>query len=371
LASPSILNGRRKSLQDNFGRSGRDLRRTIEQCRADQFGKVFYGNRWMSLKALGWNGQWQEKFDACASAGLAPARVVGEHRTHYRVATESTELSAGTTGRMHNTVAMRSDLPGVGDFVAVNILDGNSQSTIEVVLPRTSALIRKASGTPDPQLLAANIDVVFIVTALGGDFNLARMTRYLALVQQSGAAPVVVVNKSDLENEVVGPAGRIEGVGPDVPVHLISAREPASIQILEQYFTGNRTVALIGSSGVGKSTLTNRLLGQDTQATQEVRDYDGRGRHTTTHRQLLVRSQGGAIVDTPGLRGLELWNTTDADEDGFDDIQRLALQCRFSNCQHKGEPSCAVRSAVERGEVEQARLAKFLQSVRGRGRSLR
>jgi ribosome biogenesis GTPase len=146
---------------------------------------------------------------------------------------------------------------------------------------------------------------------------------------------------------------------------LISARETASIQILEQYFTGNRTVALIGSSGVGKSTLTNRLLGRDAQATQEVRGYDGRGRHTTTHRQLLVRSQGGAIVDTPGLRGLELWNAADADVEGFEDIECLALQCRFSNCQHKTEPGCAVRSAVERGEVEQARLAKFIQSASG------
>ena len=317
----------------------------------------------MSLEALGWNGQWQQKFEARAGTGLAPARVVGEHRSHYRVATEATELSAGTTGRMRNTVAQRSDLPGVGDFVALHLTDGDSPSTIEVVLPRTSALIRKASGTPDPQLLAANVDVVFIVTALGGDFNLPRMKRYLALVEQSGAAPVIVVNKSDLKNDVVGSIGRIDGIATDVPVHAISAREPASIQILEQYFTGNRTVALIGSSGVGKSTLTNKLLGRDAQATQEVRGYDGRGRHTTTHRQLLVRSQGGAIVDTPGLRGLELWNTTDADVEGFNHIERLALQCRFSNCQHKTEPSCAVRSAVERGEVEQARLAEFIQSA--------
>ena len=263
-------------------------------------------------------------------------------------------------------MAQRSDLPGVGDFVAVNLTEGDGPSSIEVVLPRTSALIRKASGTPDPQLLAANVDVVFIVTALGGDFNLARMKRYLALVQQSGATSVIVVNKSDLENDVVGAAGQIEGIGPDVRVHVISARARESIQILEQYFTGNRTVALIGSSGVGKSTLTNQLLGRDAQATQEVRGYDGRGRHTTTHRQLLVRSQGGAIVDTPGLRGLELWNTTDADVKGFEDIERLALLCRFSNCQHRTEPDCAVRSAVERAEVDGVRFAEYLKSLNGR-----
>ncbi len=321
----------------------------------------------MSLEALGWNRQWREKFAARAATGLEPARVVGEHRSHYRVATEEAELSASTTGRLRNAVAQRSDLPGVGDFVAMNVSEGDSPSTIEVVLPRTSALLRKASGTSDPQLLAANVDVAFIVTALGGDFNLPRMKRYLALVQQSGAAAVIVVNKSDLENDVVGLTGQIEGIGPDVPVHVISARARESIHHLEQYFMGNRTVALLGSSGVGKSTLTNQLLGRDAQATQEVRGYDGRGRHTTTHRQLLVRMEGGAIVDMPGLRGLELWNTAEAHEQANDDIERLALQCRFRNCQHKTEPNCAVRSAVARGEVDGIRFAEYVKSASGRG----
>jgi len=263
----------------------------------------------MSLEALGWNGQWQAKFDALAITGLVPARVVGEHRSHYRVATEATEVSAGTTGRMRNTPArssraQRSDLPGVGDFVALNLAEGDGPSTIAVVLPRTSALIRKASGTTDPQLLAANIDVAFIVTAFGGDFNLLRTKRYLALVQQSGATPVIVVNKADLTNDVVGPAGQIEGIDPDIRVHVISAREPASIQVLEQYFKGNCTVALIGSSGVGKSTLTNRLLGRDAQATQDVRGYDGRGRHTTTHRtpSIAVSVQELSAQHRAGLR---------------------------------------------------------------------
>lgn len=318
----------------------------------------------MSLQALGWNDRWQQKLDACARPELVPARVVAEHRSHYRVATGAIELSAGVTGRMRNRVAQRSDLPGVGDFVAVTVSEGDGPSTIELVLPRTSALIRKASGMAEPQLLAANVDVVFIVTARGGDFNLARLQRYLALVQQSGAAPVIVVNKSDMENDVIGPDGRIEGIAPDVPVHAISARAADTFACLEQYFTGNRTVALVGSSGVGKSTLTNGLLGRDAQATQDVREYDGRGRHTTTHRQLLVRSQGGAIVDTPGLRGLELWNPTEAVVEGVEQIETLALQCRFNNCQHRTEPGCAVRAAVERGEVEQARLDAFLQSTR-------
>jgi ribosome biogenesis GTPase / thiamine phosphate phosphatase len=315
------------------------------------------------LEALGWNGQWREKFLALPASGFVPARVVGEHRSHYRVATETGELSVVMTGRLRNAVANRSELPGVGDFVAVNLSDGDGPSTIEAVLPRSSALIRKASGTPDPQLLAANVDVVFIVTALGGDFNLARMKRYLALVEQSGATPVIVVNKSDLENHVVGPTGEIEGIGPDVPVHTLSARVRADVDPLEHYFAGNRTVALFGSSGVGKSTLTNQLLGRDAQSTQEVRGYDGRGRHTTTHRQLFVRPLGGAIVDTPGLRGLELWNAEVATETGFDDIELLALQCRFSNCRHKSEPGCAIRSAVSRGVVDGDRFDEYIRSV--------
>lgn len=159
------------------------------------------------------------------------------------------------------------------------------------------------------------------------------------------------------QNDVVGPAGQIEGIGIDTPVHVISARAGESTHVLEQYFKVNRTVALIGSSGVGKSTLTNQLLGRDAQATQEVRGYDSRGRHTTTHRQLYVRMQGGAIVDTPGLRGLELWNT--ADVEAFSDIEQLALHCRFRNCQHRTEPDCAVRSAIARGEVDAVHFAAY------------
>ncbi|MBA2587934.1 MAG: ribosome small subunit-dependent GTPase A [Alphaproteobacteria bacterium] len=317
----------------------------------------------MSLKALGWDARWQEKFGAYRGDRLVPARVVAEHRSHYRIATEETEISAGTTGRLRNTSDQRTDLPGVGDFVAADLSERDSPATIEAVLPRTSALIRKASGKPEPQLLAANVDVVFIVTSMGGDFNLPRMKRYHALVRQSGAAPVVLVNKSDLENNVVELASEIEGLGHDMPVHVISARVRESVQVLEQYFAGYRTVALIGSSGVGKSTLTNQLLGRDAQATQEVRDYDGRGRHTTTSRQLLVRSQGGAIIDTPGLRGLETLDATEAHAGAFDDIEGLALQCRFRNCRHDTEPDCAVRAAVARGDLEVARLSGYIQQA--------
>jgi ribosome biogenesis GTPase / thiamine phosphate phosphatase len=314
----------------------------------------------MNLEVLGWNERRQREFSAYAAGGLLPGRVVGEHRSHYRVATEAAELTAAATGRIRKAAEQRSDLPGVGDFVAVRLAEGDGPATIEAVLPRTTVLVRKAAGEQRPQLLAANIDVVFIVTAADGDFNLARIERYLALVRESGADPVVVLNKSDLIHDVNGPTSQIAVMAPGVPVHIISARNLESIQGIERYFADNRTIVLIGSSGVGKSTLTNQLLGRAAQATQEVRGHDSRGRHTTTHRQLFTRPQGGALIDTPGLRGLELWNAPISVEAKFDDIEALAVQCRFRDCRHDREPGCAVRAAVERGDLDAERLAKAM-----------
>jgi ribosome biogenesis GTPase len=325
----------------------------------------------MSLEALGWNSQRQAEFEAYAAQGLMPCRVVGEHRSHFRVSTGTSELSAVITGRLRKSAAERSDLPGVGDFVAIRMAEGDGPAPIEAVLRRTSALIRKAAGERRPQLLAANIDVVFIVTALGGDFNLARMERYLALVSESGATPVVVVNKADLPGDVVRPNGQIDGIDPGVPIHAISARAQDGARDLERYFEGNRTVALIGSSGVGKSTLTNRLLGHDAQATQEVRAHDGRGQHTTTHRQLFTRVSGGTVIDSPGLRGLELWNPSTDSKSDFDDIEALASQCRFRDCRHDSEPGCAVRAAVDRGDLDADRFASYVKPGRDSLRTAR
>lgn len=313
----------------------------------------------MILDALGWNEQRRKDFGPYAGAGLLAGRVVSEHRTHYQVATEVMEISAAITGRFRNEARQRTDLPGVGDFVALRPNLENGPAIIEAVLPRTSALVRKAAGESRPQLLAANVDFIFIVMALNGDFNLERLQRYLTLARDSAAAPVIVANKADLPHDAMETTGQIAGAAPGVPMHVISARNRSGILDLERYFDGNSTVVLVGSSGAGKSTMTNELLGQELQATQDVRAHDSRGRHTTTHRQLFIRSKGGAIIDTPGMRGLEQWNPNNSNEPDFDDIDALATQCRFRDCRHDSEPACAVRAAISRGELDAERLASY------------
>jgi ribosome biogenesis GTPase / thiamine phosphate phosphatase len=312
----------------------------------------------MIMLALGWDDGWQASFHALDPYGFLPGRVVGEHRTHYQVKTDVSEFSAELTGRFRSAAAVRSDLPGVGDFVALRPSDGDGPAIIEAVLPRRTELIRKASSEERPQLLAANVDVFLIVTGLDGDYNLQRLERYVALVLTGGAKPVIVVNKVDLGGDVDKTLDEIRGTIVGVDVHAISAKSDA--HALEPYFEGNKTIALIGSSGVGKSTLTNRLLGTDVQLTQSVRAHDSRGRHTTTHRELFLRARGGMIIDTPGMRGLEVWDEEKAAEPDFSDIEALAADCKFRDCKHVKEPGCAVRRALDEGRLDADHLAKFL-----------
>lgn len=317
----------------------------------------------MTLAAFGWTEQRQGSFAAHATEGLIPGRVVGEHRTHYQVATDHGELTATAPGRVRHAAATHADLPGVGDFVALLPSPGDGPGTIEAVLPRTSALIRKASGKEAPQLLASNVDVVCIVTGLDGDYNLARIQRFLALVRDSGATPVIIANKTDRAADVAAIRAEIAAAAPGIALHTLSARAGLGVSEVEAYFDGNRTLALIGSSGVGKSTLINKLLGRDAQATQDVRGHDSRGRHTTTHRQLFLHPGGGAIIDTPGMRGLEVWNEQATADSAFDDLEALALTCKFSNCRHQTEPACAIRAAVAAGTLTAERAQKFVEAA--------
>jgi len=319
----------------------------------------------MSLEELGWDDQRWEQFETFAQAGLLPGRIVSEHRSHVQVATETGDVSAEIPGRMWHELKLRSDMPGVGDFVALSPGDGQAPAVVEAVLPRSSALIRQAAGERRPQLIAANVDIVMIVTGLDGDFSAERVERYLMLVREGGAEPVIVLNKADVGTGLEVAEAELEAIAPNVPRHVMSAHRSGDMALLEKYFNGGRTIALVGSSGVGKSTLTNKLLGREAQVTQTVSEHDNRGRHTTTHRELFKRPGGGAIMDTPGMGGLQLWQTDDEvePEDDFADIEELAAQCKFRNCAHESEPKCAVRAAVASGDLPPGRVQKYRAEV--------
>lgn len=320
----------------------------------------------MTLEEFRWTERQKREASEYFCRDLLPGRIVGEHRTHYQVATGESEITAEASGALRSLTKQRSELPGVGDFVVFRPAEGDGPAIIERVLTRTSALIRKASGELRPQLLASNVDVAFIVMGLDGDYNLARMKRFVELVQGSGASPVIVANKADLSSYPAEAAKQISEVAPGVPIHIISAREGIGLEELEPYFQPHRTIVLVGSSGVGKSTLINRWLGRPAQATQSVRADDHRGRHTTTHRQLFSRPNGGSIIDTPGVRGLESWEPVETTEDTFEDIDALAANCKFRDCRHDSEPACAVRAAIKRGVLEADRLANFARSRQAR-----
>lgn len=314
----------------------------------------------MKLSDLGWNDEWQRKFEPYAAEALAPGRILAEHKELYRVATDITELPAEVAGKLRFEAVRRSDFPAVGDFVALRLPDGGGPALIHAILPRKTAFIRKAAGeSADDQVVASNVDAVFIMTSLDRDFNLRRLERYLTLVWEGGAQPVVLLNKADLCEETDALLNDINDVAFGVPVHIISALTGEGLEALEPYLRQGFTVSFVGSSGVGKSTLLNRLLGRQVQATQEVRADDSRGRHTTTHRELFVRPEGGIIIDTPGMRELQLWHAREGIEKTFSEIDALAAQCRFHDCHHGNEPGCAVRAAVERGEVDPERLASY------------
>ncbi len=311
------------------------------------------------LTLLGWDQSFAEAFAAVAAPGLVPARVVVEHNHLYRILTADGELLAEVAGSLRHAAAAGDVLPAVGDWVAVR-LGAARRATIRAVLPRRSCFVRRAAGDPTRrQVVAANVDTVFLVAGLDGDFNPRRLQRYLAAAAESGAAPVVVLNKTDVCEAVDDAVAAIRALAPRVPLHATSCEKPHSLDVLAAYLTGGRTVALLGSSGVGKSTIVNHLLGSERQRTRSVRLRDGRGRHTTVRRELLVRPDGGVIIDTPGMRELQLWDTDRALEDVFDDIDALTGDCRFRDCRHRSEPGCAVRGAVAEGRLAAGRLAHF------------
>ncbi|MBP9212552.1 MAG: ribosome small subunit-dependent GTPase A [Bacteroidetes bacterium] len=296
--------------------------------------------------------------------GLTLARVIAEHKGRYAILVNNQERTAEITGKMMFEAVTRKDYPAVGDWVAVQMYDGESPCIIHRILPRTTTLSRKTSGKEmEEQIIAVNVDIVFIVQGLDHDFNLRRLERFLVVASQSGAAPVILLSKTDLHTpetmqEVLQ---EVHAIAKSAPVIAYSAKTMQHLDVIKQFITTDVTVCFVGSSGAGKSTLINRLLGREKLATQEVRSEDSKGKHTTTHRELIHLPDGGCVIDTPGLREIGLWDADTSIDTTFADIIDLGLQCRFTDCTHNEEPGCAVRAAIDDGSLDEGRYISFLK----------
>ncbi len=312
----------------------------------------------------GWSDALRQDFASHAAAGLVPARVVVQQRGLWRLVAECGELSAQLSGRLGREAAA-GGYPVVGDWVAVSPADDGGAAIIHHVLPRRTAFTRKAAGPAGgEQVVAANIDVAFLTASLNTDFNPRRLERYLAAAWQSGAEPVIVLTKADICRDPAGPLAEVDTIAFGAPVHLVSALTGEGLQALAAYFAPGRTVVLVGSSGVGKSTLVNALAGQEVMSTGAIREADDHGRHTTSHRELFLLPGGGLILDTPGMRELGLWDAEGGVGAAFGDLEALAANCRFSDCGHTNEPGCAVRAARASGELDEGRWRGWLKLQR-------
>jgi ribosome biogenesis GTPase / thiamine phosphate phosphatase len=307
------------------------------------------------LRTLGWDDTWSAVFEPHAASGLVPGRVAIRHRGAYDVLAEDGDVRAKVSPSLRRGSAVR-DLPAVGDWVAL------AGTTIEAILPRRTTFSRRAARGPAApareQVVAANVDVVFVTFALAGKIDRLVLERYVALALESGARPVLLLTKSDLEPAAAAVAGDLHEVGGEIPIHTLSARAGAGLEQVHAYLREGVTGALLGPSGAGKSTLVNALLGDERLATGDVR-ADGTGRHTTTRRELVLLPGGGLIVDNPGMREVHLWLAGDGLAEAFEDVHELAAGCRFSDCRHETEPGCAVQAAVADGTLPRERWERF------------
>lgn len=317
----------------------------------------------MNLNTLGWDDAFRAHFEPYQNSGFIPARVIRAHKRACEVISADGPLLATCTGRLLHETLTHAELPAVGDWVVVRPREGEQHADIHAVLPRRTKFSRRAAGDRDmEQIVAANIDTVFLVTSLDDNYNLRRIERFLITAWESGAQPVVVLNKTDLHPDPAEAIAEVVAVSPGASVIALSARNSIGLEALDPWLTPGSTIALLGSSGVGKSTIINRILGEDVQDTGDVSLDNGKGRHTTTRRELLIAPSGALVIDTPGMRELQFWQTgMTAVGDTFDDVRSITEQCKFHDCQHNGEPGCAVQRSLEDGTLEESRWESYLK----------
>ncbi|QTD42860.1 ribosome small subunit-dependent GTPase A [Sporosarcina sp. Te-1] len=320
------------------------------------------------LQQLGWTGSREQDWSALPEGikmKCLPGRVALEHKRMYRVWTEEGEWLSVCSGTMEHMATERRDFPAVGDWVAVERMPGEERGIIHSLLPRTSLFSRKSAGmTITEQIIAANVDIVFLVMSLNQDFNERRLERYLIASYDSGANPVILLTKKDLCSDVDAYLEIANRIAPGTDIIAVSSHSGEGVdEVLAMLQTG-KTAALLGSSGVGKSSLTNALYGDGKMEIQEIREDDAKGRHTTTHRELLLLPQGGILIDTPGMREFQLWDQGDSLDESFQDIDQLAHSCKFGDCKHTSEPDCAVQIAIADGTLPADRYNSYVKLQR-------
>lgn len=314
----------------------------------------------IDLDDLGWCDFFAANLAPHSANGWQPARVVVHNRLGYVIVAEAGELTAVVSGKFRHQAHSPADYPVVGDWVAVEIIESEEKALIHAVLPRRTKFSRTmAGGTTDEHILSANVDDVFIVAALAGELNLRRIERYLALAHDSGAAPTIVLTKLDLCDDAAAVKSSVQELAGSVPVLALSNISGKGVKALRRAIRPGHTAVLLGPSGVGKSTLVNHLCGEELLAVQPVREDDQKGRHTTTRRELLLLRGGGLIIDTPGMRELQLWEGDAGITDAFEDIATIAAGCRFADCTHGEEPGCAVHAALTAGSLTNGRVESY------------
>ncbi|MEK5330888.1 MULTISPECIES: ribosome small subunit-dependent GTPase A [unclassified Lysinibacillus] len=320
----------------------------------------------MKLTTLGFSTYFEEQVTAFKEesklANCVPARVTLEHKHSYRVLAEEGEWLATVAGHFAYTSVAREDYPAVGDWVLVEKMAGEEKAIIHKLFNRKSVFSRKVAGQEiKEQIVASNVDIVLLVMSLNADFNIRRLERYLVAAWDSGAKPVIVLTKADLCEDISSMVREVELVAFGVDIFVTSARSGEGITAIQNLFTEGVTGALLGSSGAGKSTLMNALSGEELMKVSGIREDDAKGRHTTTHRELIVLPSGGCLIDTPGMRELQLWDQSESLSSSFRDIEEFAAACRYRDCTHHMEPHCAVQQAIKDGALEQSRLQSYFK----------